>query len=574
MGMESGSDELQLNTSSVRNLTGQVFKLSDHPIGGGGFGDIWKGAYGDQWVAIKTVRIYATGVAEAHKLVRKEIKAWAKLDHCNVLPMLGICDDFRNIPSLISPWMDQGTANQYMKTHTDIKLIPVLSGIASGLQYLHRNNVVHGDLKGDNVLMSSTGIPRLADFGLSRVLVSSGLMSTSTSVKGSWRWMARELHDYTIEKLPDAKGDVWMFGMTAWELGTGEYPYYDIKDGALPMAIMAGELPRSPENPRFQAELDDLVLNVCHQCWNYPPVTRPNTDIIVNHLHNAIPTSTLAPPNSKDPRSRELMPLHWAAYKGDRTLFSFVLDTEQDVDINMVDTEGRSALHLAATGGHEDIARVLLDRNADVTMLDIHGGTPLHAAAGAGHKFIAEQLLKHDPKTVNAVDRNNRTPLYLSANGGHHEVAMLLLEHSADVNIADVDGCTALHWAVMLSQDNTTIALLDAGARTDGRDADGCTPLCRAARKGQSVMVKNLLRYNANATIADNERRSPLHWAARGCHHEIMKDLLQYPGVDLNALDAKGRTALFFSVAKGDVDGTDLLLQYGADPDASPTALY
>ncbi|KAK0195819.1 hypothetical protein F5146DRAFT_1175240 [Armillaria mellea] len=54
MGIESGSN-LQLDTSSVRNLTGQVFKLGNGPIDGGGFGDIWKGAYGNQQVKVELI---------------------------------------------------------------------------------------------------------------------------------------------------------------------------------------------------------------------------------------------------------------------------------------------------------------------------------------------------------------------------------------------------------------------------------------------------------------------------------------------------------------------------------------
>lgn len=63
--MESGFNDLQLDTNGARNLTERVFKLSGLPIGDGGLGYIWKDANGDQWVAIKKVRIHATGIAEA-----------------------------------------------------------------------------------------------------------------------------------------------------------------------------------------------------------------------------------------------------------------------------------------------------------------------------------------------------------------------------------------------------------------------------------------------------------------------------------------------------------------------------
>lgn len=92
-----------------------------------------------------------------------------------------------------------------------------ITGIAEGLKYLHDEGVVHSDIKADNVLISNTGVPRICDFGISKMLASSHTFDVTTSghLKGSTRWMAKEL--MIIGDPPPVhtfQTDVWAFGMT------------------------------------------------------------------------------------------------------------------------------------------------------------------------------------------------------------------------------------------------------------------------------------------------------------------------------------------------------------------------
>ena len=94
---------------------------------------------------------------------------------------------------------------------------PQILGIAEGLKYLHDEGVIHSDIKAGNVLISSIGVPRICDFGISRMLASSQTFDVTTSghLKGTTRWMAKEL--MMIGDPPPAhtfQTDVWAFGMT------------------------------------------------------------------------------------------------------------------------------------------------------------------------------------------------------------------------------------------------------------------------------------------------------------------------------------------------------------------------
>jgi len=83
--------------------------------------------------------------------LEREVRLWLKLKHPNVLPLLGFFLEGSNaIPNLVSEWMKNGTVTTYMQTRNPsaTEMCTMVYGIASGLDYLHRNETVHSDLKG------------------------------------------------------------------------------------------------------------------------------------------------------------------------------------------------------------------------------------------------------------------------------------------------------------------------------------------------------------------------------------------------------------------------------------------
>jgi len=166
-------------------------------------------------------------------------------------------------------------------------------GIANGLRYLHDNDVVHGDIKADNVLISPSGEPLLTDFGLSRTkesYISKGFYSTETS-RGSTRWLAFEYFDH--EELEvfrlNPKTDVWAFGMTLLELLTGELPYAHIRsDSRTITEIVMGKLPHEPiiEDGDSDADLKRYMWSVCLKCWAKDPKERPSMGDVLEEMSN------------------------------------------------------------------------------------------------------------------------------------------------------------------------------------------------------------------------------------------------------------------------------------------------
>lgn len=119
--------------------------------------------------------------------------------------------------------------------------------IAQGMNYLHHHNVIHGDLKGMQILIDESHHAVIADFGFSEVKAHTASMSTTAaaSIAGTIRWMSPEI----LEGKPISKaGDVYAFGMICYEVGLkGEAPWGTAKQGLVMQWVIAGRRPERPE---------------------------------------------------------------------------------------------------------------------------------------------------------------------------------------------------------------------------------------------------------------------------------------------------------------------------------------
>jgi len=141
-----------------------------------------------------------------------------------------------------------------------------------------------------------------------------------------------------------------------------------------------------------------------------------------------------------------------------------------------------------------------------------------------------------------------------------------LLRQKANVNEAQPDGTTALHWAAHWNDLDAVTRLLRAGANPNAANRYGATPLSEAASLNNAPLVGALLKAGANPktlTTADGE--TVLMTAARAGNAEVVKMLLA-GGADVNAKESyRGQTALMWAAAENHPDIVKLLLEHGAD---------
>jgi len=173
-------------------------KLGTTPVAYGGFSDVWCGKYGDQRVALKVFRLSESDdTSITRKAFIREVIHWKSIRHRNVIPLLGIDNTLFQF-CMVSPWCHYGNIAQYLKERPDEKRLDLLIDVASGLQYLHSMEMVHGDLKSANILIDNEKRACLADFGITGLIYNLTMPRTTSTTyngKGTTRWIAPELLD-------------------------------------------------------------------------------------------------------------------------------------------------------------------------------------------------------------------------------------------------------------------------------------------------------------------------------------------------------------------------------------------
>ncbi|KAJ5365298.1 hypothetical protein N7517_008184 [Penicillium concentricum] len=153
----------------------------------------------------------------------------------------------------------------------------------------------------------------------------------------------------------------------------------------------------------------------------------PMLDVLLEHF------DTLRPESKSKICSCNPETIQGAASKGDSGVLRKLL--RRGGDVNAVDGQRRTALHLAASNGHREAAELLLNQKSiDLAALDQRNGTPLHAAAMGGHLAVVDLLLRQNA-LVNCKDDSGNTPLWYSTSSHRDDVTeRLLTEIDVDVN--------------------------------------------------------------------------------------------------------------------------------------------
>ena len=158
----------------------------------------------------------------------------------------------------------------------------------------------------------------------------------------------------------------------------------------------------------------------------------------------------------------------------------------------------------------------------------------------------------------------DRLPLVDAAKNADTGALRTLLEQGADVNAAEADGTTALHWASYRDDVASADLLIRAGARVNAANDLGATALWTASLNGSVAMVRRLLEAGANPNAALLLGETPVMVAARSGHPVVVEQLIGR-GASVNARGARRQTALMWAVAQKHPDVVRVLIAHGAD---------
>jgi len=156
-----------------------------------------------------------------------------------------------------------------------------------GLDYLHKQNKIHRDIKSGNILLTSDGFCKLADFGVSAQLTNT--LRKRNTVIGTPYWMAPEV---LRETSYDHKADIWSLGITAIEMAVGEPPLSKIHPMRAIFMIPMKPAPTLPEPDKYSEDFNDFIRT----CLQKEPEDRPDAEKLLQHsfIKNAPAKTILA----------------------------------------------------------------------------------------------------------------------------------------------------------------------------------------------------------------------------------------------------------------------------------------
>ncbi|XP_068651698.1 uncharacterized protein [Aristolochia californica] len=258
-------------------------------LGSGTYGSVYHGKWKGSDVAIKRIKAscFSGRPSERKRLIAdfwKEALILSSLHHPNVVSFYGIVRNGTDgTLATVTEFMVNGSLKQFLqkkdRTIDRRKRLIIAMDAAFGMEYLHGKNIVHFDLKCENLLVNMRDphrpVCKIGDLGLSKVkqhtLVSGG-------VRGTLPWMAPELLSGKSNMVSE-KIDVYSFGIVMWELLTGEEPYADMH-----CASIIGGIVNNTLRPHIPTWCDPEWKSLMESCWSSDPGDRPSFSEISQSL--------------------------------------------------------------------------------------------------------------------------------------------------------------------------------------------------------------------------------------------------------------------------------------------------
>ncbi|KAH9757507.1 hypothetical protein KPL71_016418 [Citrus sinensis] len=235
-------------------------------IASGSCGDLYRGVYLGQDVAVKVLRSEHLNDTLEDEFVQ-EVAILREVQHRNVVRFIGASTKSPHL-CIVTEYMPGGSLYDYLhKNHNVLKLSQLLRfaiDICKGMEYLHQSNIIHRDLKTANLLMDTHNVVKVADFGVARFQNKGGVMTAET---GTYRWMAPEVINH---QLYDQKADVFSFAIVLWELVTAKVPYDSMTPLQAALGVRQGLRPDLPENAHPK------LIDLMQRCWDAVSDNRPS----------------------------------------------------------------------------------------------------------------------------------------------------------------------------------------------------------------------------------------------------------------------------------------------------------
>ncbi|XP_051193467.1 receptor-like serine/threonine-protein kinase SD1-8 [Lolium perenne] len=305
----SGEDDIDLPLLDLAVILASTDSFAaESKLGEGGFGPVYLGRLEDgQEVAVKRLSTKSSQGVEEFK---NEVKLIAKLQHKNLVRLLGCCID-GDERLLVYEFMPNNSLDTFIFDAEKRKLLEwnkrfeIILGIARGLLYLHEDSrfkIIHRDMKASNVLLDRNMVPKISDFGIARMFGGDETTAYTLKVIGTYGYMSPE---YAMEGVFSIKSDIYSFGVMVLEIVSGKkirgFYHADLGLNLCGYAWMLWKEGRSSEllDEAMGSSCDHGQVRRCIQvalmCVDIQPRNRPVMSTVVMML--ASENTTLPEPN-------------------------------------------------------------------------------------------------------------------------------------------------------------------------------------------------------------------------------------------------------------------------------------
>ncbi len=268
-------------------------------IAEGGMGAIFKGRHLEtgQVVAIKIMPSHMASNPILLKRFEQEFRAASRLDHPNIVRALDY-DDKGSMPYLVMEYVDGESLGQRLERVGRVpesEAIRIIAQVAQGLHRAHKMNLVHRDVKPDNILITQDGVAKLADLGLVKEAETDLNLTKTGRGLGTPHFMAPE--QFRNAKNADIRCDIYSLGATLYQMVTGELPFRS--NGPLDAWMKKVNNELVPPRQLAPNAISERVEWAILRAMNPDPEVRPSScrefvEDLTGHSTRRVPTHDVA----------------------------------------------------------------------------------------------------------------------------------------------------------------------------------------------------------------------------------------------------------------------------------------
>ncbi len=244
------------------------------------------------------------------------------------------------------------------------------------------------------------------------------------------------------------------------------------------------------------------------------------------------------------------------------------------------DSDNRIPLHVALDMGLTEIAACLIEIGFDINQINTDGDTALHIFSSSGNRNMVQWLLDHQAN-VNPKNSSDVTPLFAAVHQYHQDIAEMLLNAGADINAVDDDDNLVIYEliedltlgiekkAILESGCSLIKILVNKGIDINRKNNCGETSFMKICSANYPELVDLMLSKGADINDRDNNSETPLFYAVKAGNIRIA-EMLSAAGAEVNMANESGKYPLELAFNDQMVEIVQLLLQHGADVSCLP----